>query len=43
MYHNSGDLSQRDGYDFDQIVSIAKVTMSAVLTVAGYSVASEGL
>jgi hypothetical protein len=38
MYHNSGDLSQREGYDFDQIVSIAKVTMSAVLTVAGYRV-----
>jgi hypothetical protein len=43
MYHNSGDLSQREGYDFDQIVSIAKVTMSAVLTVAGYSIEKEGL
>jgi hypothetical protein len=43
MYHNSGDLSQREGYDFDQIVSIAKVTMSAVLTVAGYSIRQEGL
>ena len=41
MYHNSGDLSSREGYDFDQIVSIAKVTMSAVLTVAGYSVGEE--
>jgi len=43
MYHNSGDLSQREGYDFDQIVSIAKVTMSAILTVAGYSVGRDGL
>jgi hypothetical protein len=43
MYHNSGDLSQREGYDFDQIVSIAKVTMSAVLTVAGYRIGQEGL
>lgn len=38
MYHNSGDLSQREGYDFDQVASIAKVTMATVLTVAGYSV-----
>lgn len=38
MYHNSGDTSQRDNYDFSQIVSIAKVTMAAVLTVAGYQV-----
>ncbi|KIR40601.1 aminopeptidase [Cryptococcus deuterogattii 99/473] len=36
MYHNSGDISQREGYDFEQIVSIAKVTLSALLTVAGY-------
>ncbi|RSH87355.1 hypothetical protein EHS25_003264 [Saitozyma podzolica] len=38
MYHNSGDTSQRENYDFSQIVSIAKVTMAAVLTVAGYQV-----
>ncbi|KAJ7631753.1 hypothetical protein B0H17DRAFT_1217765 [Mycena rosella] len=25
MYHNSGDLSDREGYDFDQVKSIAKV------------------
>ncbi|WWC62168.1 uncharacterized protein I303_104761 [Kwoniella dejecticola CBS 10117] len=37
-YHNSGDLSQRDGYDFEQVVSIAKVTLAGLLTVAGYSV-----
>jgi hypothetical protein len=41
MYHNSGDLSSREGYDFDQIVSIAKVTMSAILTVAGYQVGEQ--
>ncbi|WVQ80769.1 hypothetical protein IAT38_002874 [Cryptococcus sp. DSM 104549] len=38
MYHNSGDLSQREGYDFEQIVAIAKVTLSALLTVAGYRI-----
>jgi hypothetical protein len=38
MYHNSGDLSDREGYDFEQIASIAKVTMSAVLEVAGYKI-----
>ncbi|WWD17288.1 hypothetical protein CI109_101728 [Kwoniella shandongensis] len=38
FYHNSGDLTQREGYDFEQIVSIAKVTMAALLTVAGYKV-----
>ena len=38
MYHNSGDLSLRDGYDFDQIVAIARVTLSAAMTVAGWSV-----
>jgi hypothetical protein len=25
MYHNSGDLSEREGYDFDQLYAIAKV------------------
>lgn len=36
MYHNTGDVSQREGYDLEQILSIAKVTMGAVLTVAGW-------
>ena len=51
MYHNSGDVSQRDNYDFgqvskgvesdvsaveNQIVSIAKVTMAAIMMAAGY-------
>ena len=25
MYHNSGDLSDREGYDFDQLKAIAMV------------------
>lgn len=37
MYHNSGDLSQREAYDLEQVRSIAKVTLSAVLSVAGWS------
>jgi len=43
MYHNSGDVSQRENYDFGQVVSIAKVTMAAVLTVAGYRVSERGV
>ncbi|KAF8915266.1 hypothetical protein CPB85DRAFT_1375204 [Mucidula mucida] len=34
MYHNSGDLSEREGYDFDQLKSIAK--FATVLHVAGF-------
>ncbi|KAI1790895.1 Zn-dependent exopeptidase [Ganoderma leucocontextum] len=36
MYHNSGDLSDRDGYDFDQIKSIAKVQFATLLHAAGF-------
>lgn len=36
MYHNSGDLALREGYDFEQIYSIAKVTFAGLLEVAGY-------
>jgi hypothetical protein len=36
VYHNSGDLSQREGYDFDQLKSIAKVQFATVLHAAGY-------
>ena len=25
MYHNSGDLSEREGYDVNQLYAIAKV------------------
>ncbi|KAF8639735.1 hypothetical protein AX17_000997 [Amanita inopinata Kibby_2008] len=36
MYHNSGDLSEREGYDFDQVRSIAKVQFAALLHTSGY-------
>jgi len=36
MYHNSGDLSDRDGYDFEQIRSIAKVQFATLLHAAGF-------
>ena len=28
MYHNIGDFSKREGYDFDQLFGIAKVQVS---------------
>ncbi|KIK67733.1 hypothetical protein GYMLUDRAFT_36484 [Collybiopsis luxurians FD-317 M1] len=36
MYHNSGDLSDREGYDFDQLKAIAKVQFATLLHYAGY-------
>ncbi|KIP06642.1 hypothetical protein PHLGIDRAFT_106723 [Phlebiopsis gigantea 11061_1 CR5-6] len=36
MYHNSGDLSDREGYDFEQLRSIAK--FATLLHAAGYDV-----
>ncbi|KJA29635.1 hypothetical protein HYPSUDRAFT_152557 [Hypholoma sublateritium FD-334 SS-4] len=36
MYHNSGDLSDREGYDFDQLFAIAKVQFASVLHTAGF-------
>ncbi|KAF8165593.1 hypothetical protein B0H34DRAFT_793964 [Crassisporium funariophilum] len=36
MYHNSGDLSDREGYDFEQLFAIAKVQFATVLHTAGY-------
>ncbi|EPQ58122.1 Zn-dependent exopeptidase [Gloeophyllum trabeum ATCC 11539] len=36
MYHNSGDLSEREGYDFEQLKSIAKVQFATLLTAAGF-------
>ncbi|KAH9083890.1 hypothetical protein EDB83DRAFT_2331975 [Lactarius deliciosus] len=36
MYHNSGDLSDREGYDFEQLKSIAKVQFATLLHVAGF-------
>ncbi|KAG9086767.1 hypothetical protein FRC06_002882, partial [Ceratobasidium sp. 370] len=41
MYHNSGDLSDRSGYDLGQVRSIAKVTFATLLEVAGYSLPFE--
>ncbi|KAI8972536.1 Zn-dependent exopeptidase [Trametes punicea] len=36
MYHKSGNLSDREGYDFEQIKSIAKVELATILHVAGF-------
>ncbi|KAI0632801.1 Zn-dependent exopeptidase [Trametes polyzona] len=41
MYHNSGDLSDRDNYDFEQIKSIAKVQFATLLHVAGFDLVSD--
>ncbi|KAI0744832.1 Zn-dependent exopeptidase [Earliella scabrosa] len=40
MYHNSGDLSDRDGYDFEQIKSIAKIQFATLLHAAGFDLPS---
>ncbi|RXK34926.1 hypothetical protein M231_07831 [Tremella mesenterica] len=37
-YHNSGDISQREGYDFEQIVAIARVVLATAMTVAGWKI-----
>ncbi|KAF9006630.1 Zn-dependent exopeptidase [Cyathus striatus] len=36
MYHNSGDLSDREGYSFVQLYAIAKVQFATVLHTAGF-------
>ncbi|KAI9068828.1 Zn-dependent exopeptidase [Trametes sanguinea] len=36
MYHKTGDLSDREGFDFQQIKSIAKVELATILHVAGF-------
>jgi len=41
MYHNSGDLSDREGYDFDQLKSIAKVQFATLLHSAGFSLPED--
>jgi len=38
MYHNSGDLSERSGYDLEQLVSIAKVQFATLLHAAGFDI-----
>ncbi|GJE89043.1 Zn-dependent exopeptidase [Phanerochaete sordida] len=41
MYHNSGDLTDREGYDFEQLKSIAKVQFATLLHSAGYEVPAD--
>ncbi|KAJ3516283.1 hypothetical protein NLJ89_g1214 [Agrocybe chaxingu] len=36
MYHNSGDLSGREGFDLQQLYAIAKVQFATILHTAGY-------
>ncbi|KAF7967670.1 hypothetical protein HWV62_33559 [Athelia sp. TMB] len=36
MYHNSGDVSDRANYDFEQVRSIAKVEFAVLLHAAGW-------
>ncbi|KAF9077072.1 hypothetical protein BDP27DRAFT_1313087 [Rhodocollybia butyracea] len=36
MYHNSGDLSDREGYSFEQLKAIAKVQFATILHFAGF-------
>jgi len=36
MYHNSGDVSDRPGYDFEQIRYISRVQFATLLHAAGY-------
>ncbi|PWY99678.1 Zn-dependent exopeptidase, partial [Testicularia cyperi] len=36
MYHNSGDLTNRTGYDTEQLAAIAKVVTATLLNVAGF-------
>ncbi|KAG8893477.1 hypothetical protein FRC00_010492 [Tulasnella sp. 408] len=38
FYHNSRDLTNRTGYDFDQLLSITKVTFATVLETAGFDI-----
>ncbi|KAF9266288.1 Zn-dependent exopeptidase [Marasmius fiardii PR-910] len=38
MYHNSGDLSDRVGYDLAQLKSIAKVQFATLLHAAGFEI-----
>ncbi|TEB35761.1 Zn-dependent exopeptidase [Coprinellus micaceus] len=41
MYHNSGDLSEREGYDVNQLYAIAKVQFASVLHVAGFEIEED--
>ena len=35
FYHNSGDLSEREGYDLEQAREIARVELGVVLSTVG--------
>ncbi|KAL8280293.1 hypothetical protein RQP46_007210 [Phenoliferia psychrophenolica] len=37
FYHNSGDLSEREGYDFEQIYLTSTVVLATLLEVAGFA------
>jgi len=41
MYHNTGDISEREGFDFSQLRSIAKVQLATLLHVAGYKIKAD--
>ncbi|KAF8584439.1 Zn-dependent exopeptidase [Ramaria rubella] len=41
MYHNSGDLSNRTGYDLEQVRSITKATFATLLHTAGFNMIPE--
>ncbi|KAH7882167.1 hypothetical protein F5I97DRAFT_1817774 [Phlebopus sp. FC_14] len=41
MYHNSGDVSDRPGYDLNQVRSIAKVQFATLLHAAGFDFSDE--
>lgn len=37
MYHNSGDTTDREGYDVNQLAAIAKVVTASLLHLAGFN------
>lgn len=41
MYHNSGDVSNRTGYDFEQIKLIARVTLATAIEAAGAKIGKK--
>jgi len=41
MYHNSGDVSDRPGYDLEQIRSITKATFATLLHTAGFKLQED--
>ena len=41
MYHNTGDISDREGFDLNQLRSIAKVQLATLLHTAGYKIKPE--